>query len=479
LALLLLIITAASFVYLRPVRVQTLAVLPIAYEGTNADTEYLGEGLTESLINKLSGISTFEVKPLTMVSIYKNQKVDPLQIGRDSKVDLVFLGAITQEQDSMILQTRLIRTKDGSQVFRQEYRLEPSSILELLDNLSGQITSKVQLTLSGDERKLLATRQTINADAYRMYVRGRHFWRKRDKENIQTAISFFEQAIDLDPAYAQAYSGLADCYLILSTVAYGPLPTKEAMSKARFAAETALEIDDTLCEAHTSLGVYQFRHEWNWAEAEREFKQAIRLNPNYSTAYYWYSNLLALMGRSSESIAASEKTKELDPFSPLSDMNLARAYHYARRYDVAADLFRKMLDKNPNDLRTLYMLGYVYERQGLYQESISSLQKVYEKDKLFAAAPLGYVYARAGRRAEALRILNEIEDKSKYPLVPPQEKAIIYLGLDDKDRAFMLLQEACRDRFATLPLLLIEPFLDGIRSDLRFNELARCVNLAQ
>ena len=163
---------------------------------------------------------------------------------------------------------------------------------------------------------------------------------------------------------------------MLSTVAYGPLPTKEAMSKARFAAETALEIDDTLSEAHTSLGVYQLRHEWNWAEAEKEFKRAIRLNPNYAPAYYWYSNLLALLGRSSESIAASEKTKELDPFSPLSDMNLARAYHYARQPDTAASLFRKMLDKNPNDLRALYMLGYIYERQGRHQESIDSLEKV-------------------------------------------------------------------------------------------------------
>ena len=179
----------------RPVRVRTLAVLPIVYEDANAETEYLGDGLTEGLINKLSSISTLEVKPLTMVSIYKNQQIDPAQVGRDSNVDLVFSGAITQRRESMIFQASLIKTEDGSPVWRQEYRLEPAMMLDLLDNLSGQITSKLHLSLSGDERRFLASRQTENAEAYKMYIRGSHFWRKRDKENIQTAISFFDRRL--------------------------------------------------------------------------------------------------------------------------------------------------------------------------------------------------------------------------------------------------------------------------------------------
>jgi serine/threonine protein kinase/lipoprotein NlpI len=482
LALLLMIVIGTLFMHFRPAQVQSLAILPIVYQGDDADSVHLSEGLTESLINKLSGISALQVKPLSMVSHYKDQQFNSVQIGRELQVDLVLSSAIIQEQGSLILQSTLIRMGDGLSIWQRAYPVEPDKILELLNTLSGQVASKSQVPLSKEERKSLAMHQTENPDAFKLYFRGRHYWRMRDKENIQQAIACFEQAINLDLTYAQAYAGLADCYLILSSVAYGPLSTPESMSKARYLAEKALELDDTLCDAHTSLGVYQLRYGWNWAEAEYEFQQALKLNPNYAQAYYWYSNLLALMGRTDEAIAAGEKAKALDPFSPLAEMNLARVYHYARQEEVAAELFRKMIDKDPKDpynLRPSYMLGYVYERQGRYQDSIQCLQKVYQKDPLWAAAPLGYVYAITGRRVEAKRILAELEDQTKHPLVPPQERAIIYLGLGDKDQAFRLLQEACNDRFASLPVLLIEPFLDPLRADPRFIELARCVKLAR
>ena len=475
--ILLLLMAVGAFLYSRPTKIQTLAVLSLVDQVADVNTDYLSAGLTESLAKKLSRLSRLRVKAPSFLPVSNNQEIDVQKLGRDLNVDAVLVGTIIQRGDSRSLQCKLIKTADGSQIWVDERSVKPEEMMGLLDDLSNKIVSVLRLELSPDERKLLTARQTESAEAFKMYVRGRYFWSKRDKDNIQKAINFFEQAIDWDPAYAQAYAGLADCYVLLSSVAYGSLPTKDAMASARYAANKAVEIDSTLCEAHTSLGVIKLRYEWNWQEAEREFKQAISLNPNYAPAHYWYSNLLALMGHSNESIAESETTKELEPFSPLSDMNLGRAFHYARQYHRASGYFSKMLERDPNDLRAMYMLGYVYQQQGLYQESIDSLQKVYARDKLLAASPLGYAYAKIGRRADAARLLEELEESSKQTYVPYQEKAIIYLGLGDRDRAFMLLEEACKEHFATLPFLLIEPFLDEVRPDARFAGLLQCANL--
>jgi tetratricopeptide (TPR) repeat protein len=256
------------------------------------------------------------------------------------------------------------------------------------------------------------------------------------------------------------------------------MSTKEAMVKAKAAAKKALEIDDTLCEAHTSLGIYLLRYEWNWPEAEREFTRAINLNPDYASAHYWYSQLLALTGKSDKSIAESETARDLEPFYPLYDINLARALHYARQYGRSAGYLRKTLEKFPDQLSALNVLGYVYQQQGKPKESIELFERLYAADKLFGAAPLGYAYAKAGRKEDALKILNELESMSKQSAVPLfQEKAIIYFGLGDKDQMFLLLQEACKERFATFPLLLIEPFLDDVKSDSRFADLVRCARL--
>jgi tetratricopeptide (TPR) repeat protein len=255
------------------------------------------------------------------------------------------------------------------------------------------------------------------------------------------------------------------------------------MERAMAAARKALDINATLSEAHTSLGVVKLRYEWDWSGAEAQFKRAIELNPNYTPARYWYSNLLALTGRTDEAIVESEATRSLDPFSPSANMNAGRAFYYARQYDKAQEVLTQTLREKPDNTRAEYVLGYVYLQKGMYDEAIRVFEKYYPTQKAFAAAPLGYAYARAGRRDEALKILAELEELSKEmskagKTVPPHERAVIYIGLDDKDRAFEWLRKSYEERFFSLTYLTVDPIYDSLRSDPRFEEFARLMHLA-
>jgi eukaryotic-like serine/threonine-protein kinase len=477
------IIIGAIFAYSRFWSKQTLAVLPLMAEITDADAAALGADLTTNLIDRLSRVPRLRVKASAATPIDQGQQADLQTIGRSLNAETVLVGRVRTQGESLSLQFSLLKTADGARVWTEERRVKRAELELFQQELTVKIAFLLQLSLSEEGRiflKALAVSQSRNPDAYELYLRGRYYWNARNKENIQTAIDCFQQAIELDPTYALAHAGLADSYVLMSTVAYGrPMSTKEAMVKAKAAAKKALEIDDTLCEAHTSLGVYLLRYEWNWPEAEKEFIRAISLNPNYASAHYWYSNLLALTGRSDKSIAESETASELEPFSPHTDINLARALHFARQYDKAAVYLLKILEKNPNQLSALNVLGYIYQQQGRSKESIELFERLYAEDKLYGSAPLGYAYAKDGRKEDALKILEELESLSKQSGVPLfQEKAIIYFGLGDRDQTFSLLQEACKDRFATFPFLLIEPFVDSLRSDSRFSDLTRCARLS-
>jgi eukaryotic-like serine/threonine-protein kinase len=481
--LFLVIMIWAIFAYPHVGGKQTLAVLPLMVEISDADAAVLGAGLTLSLIDRLSRVPRLRVRASAATPIDRGQLADLQTIGRSLNAETVLLGRLRTQGESLSLQFSLLKTADGARVWGEERRVKRAELELFQQELTVKIAFLLQLSLSEEGRmflRALAASQSRNPDAYELYLRGRYYWSARNKENIQTAIDCFQQAIELDPTYALAHAGLADSYVLMSTVAYGhPMSTKEAMVRAKSAAKKALEIDDTLCEAHTSLGVYLLRYEWNWPEAEKEFTRAISLNPDYAWAHYWYSNLLALTGRSDKSIAESETARDLEPFSPHSDINLARALHFARQYDKAAGYLLKILEKYPNQLSALNVLGYIYQQQGRSKESIELFERLYAAEKLFGAAPLGYAYAKDGRKEDALKILDELESLSKQSAVPLfQEKAIIYFGLGDKDQAFSLLQESCKERFATFPFLLIEPFMESLRSDSRFSDLARCARLS-
>ncbi|HKQ06521.1 MAG TPA: protein kinase [Blastocatellia bacterium] len=480
LALTFLLLMGVTLIHSRVTGVRTLAVLPMSNDSGDVSRGELSEGLMDGLINRLSQLSKLKVKAPAYVSAYKDESLDPQKAGRDLNVDAVLYGSIMRRGESLVLRISLINSADGSQVWGAEYDVSPAEMQTLQEEISGKIVSSLQLSLSEDEKGHLRAQQTLNPEASKWYYRGLYYWKWRDEKNIRIAIDCFNQAIRLAPAFAKAHAGLADCYVLLSTVAYGPpLTTKEAMTKAKAAALAALEIDDSLCEAHTSLGTVLLKYDWNWQEAEREFKQAISIKPNYAPAHLYYSYLLSLMGRWSESIVESETAKELEPFSPMSNINLARALYFARQYDRAAGSLLKYLEENPDDAKALNVIGFIYQQKGMSKSAIESFEKLYSLSKVYGAAPLGYAYAMAGRRADALRILSELDELSKQTTIPPQEKAIIYIGLGDKDETSLLLQEACRERFTSLPFLIIDPVFASLRSDPRFADLLRCANMTQ
>ena len=475
--LLLLLVAVSMLIYQRLTsRVYTLAVLPFNNESADASVDYLGDGLAESLIQRLSRLPRLRVKALTTVSGYQGREIDAPKLGRDLNVDAVLTGTIVREGDSLVLRTALIKTADGSPLWHGRYNLDAGRLPDLHD-MTEKIAVNLQPRIGGDERRLIAASDTENQEAYRHYLRGRHYWRHRNKDNILKAIESFNEAIKIDPAYARAYAGLADCYVLMNTVAYGDMETKDAMTRARWAAKEALKIDDTLPEAHTSLAVVNIKYDWNWQEAERELKRALMLDPDYAPAHYWYSNLLAVTGRHGEAIAEGEISKYLDPFSARSGMNFCRTLYYDRQFDRAATCLRQILENDPADPITLYVLGYVYLQQGMSDEAAGIFLDLYAKDKHLAAAPLAYVYGRAGRTSEAMMILTEAEEMSRRNYLPPLELAIIYMGLDKKDEAFILLERAYQEKFASLIYLPVDPLFDSLRSDARFDSLIQRLNL--
>lgn len=475
LAVLLVLIVALALIYSRLTGGPSLAVLPIINESTDASTEFLSKELTDGLIARLSRMSRLQVQAPALVLGYKSRRIDPQEFGRKLGVDAVLAWKITQRADVLTLQARLVNTADGSPIWTQLFERKPIELLAQQEDVVNDIARSVHRSLSGDAEDIFAG-QTESNEALNEYRLGRYHWNTRDKEKIRIALDHFQKAVDLDPNYARAYAGLASCYVLMGTVAYGP-SVPDAMQKAKLAAETALGIDESLSEAHTALGIVKMRLEWNWKEAETQFERGIRFDPDYAPAHYWYSNLLALMGRSEKAVEESEVARELSP-SSRSDINVGRAFYFARDYDRAEEPATRILKDDAENRQALYLLGLVRQQQGRLDESIELLQRLYSMDKLYAAAALSSALARAGRTAEAQTILNETEELSKTNDIPAQEMAIMCIGLGETDRAFELLQKALDDHFTVLPFIKIEPLFDGIRDDPRFADLLRKVNLA-
>jgi tetratricopeptide (TPR) repeat protein len=326
----------------------------------------------------------------------------------------------------------------------------------------------------------LAKRYTENTEAYRLYLKGRYFWNKRTVDGFEKAIEYFQQAINLDPNYALAYSGLADCYALFSA---GLLPPKEAMAKAKAAATKAVEIDDTLSEAHASLASVKHLYDLDWSGAEREFKRAIELNPNYAIAHLWYSHILSAVGRHNEAVAEAKRALELEPVSVLMGKNVGHILYEARQYDQALEYYKKALEMDPSFAQAQREIGLVYEQKGMYQEAMTALQKLLSLSGRYATAThkadLGHVYAVSGKSGEALKVLNELQEESKHHYVSPYDIAVIYTGLGEKEQALEWLEKVYEDRSYFLMWLSNDPRLDSLRSEPRFADLLRRVGLPQ
>jgi serine/threonine protein kinase/tetratricopeptide (TPR) repeat protein len=477
-ALLSLLLVVSIFVYFQVTRPRSVAVLPILNETGDQALEYLGQGLTDSVTYKLSGLSKLRVKPLTLVSGYTGPSVDPLKIGRDLGVDAVLVGRISGGKELPVLKATLLSTADGSPLWEAQYSIGLEQVFSIETDISQKVASKLEFRPADDQRRIRTVRGVQNAEARREYWLGRYFWRNRDNNNtLLAAIEHFNAAIKLEPTYAQAYAGLADCYAFGNVVAYGQMDTKEAMKKAEWAAKAALDLDDTLPEAHTSLGIVNMKYYWNWQEAERRFKRAIELNPDYAPAHYSYSSLLTITARTTESIAQSETAKDLDPFSPPTALNICRVLYFARRYDQASICFDKLVQEQPNYKGGRYARGLMYLQQAKYLDAVAIFEELYKGDKRLAGAALGYTYGVMGKQAEARRVLNEMEALSKPTNLPPQEIALIYLGLGDMDNALIRLEQSAEDHFAPFAYLAVDPMFQRLHADPRFINLLQRYNL--
>ena len=463
--------------------IDSVAVLPFANIGGDANAEYLSDGITESLINSLSHIPNLRVIARSSVFRYKGKQVDPQTVGRELRVRAVLTGKVVRVGDTLTIQTDLVDVSNQTQLWGEKYNRKVADILAVEDEISSEISNKLRLTLTGAEKKQLAKRYTESADAYQLYWKGRYNWNKRTPEDIKEAIKNFQQAINLDSGYALAYTGLADCYVLGSLL---QLPPKEAMPIALDATRKALAIDDNLAEAHTSLAKIKLSFEWDWPNAENEFKRAIELNPGYATAHQWYGIYLSEMGRHEESMAQRRLAQELDPLSLSISTGLGRAFFWARRYDEAIDHLQKTLEQDPKYPDTHWSLGLAYEQKKMYAEAINSFQKAteYSRTTEFAEgkpemqAALAHALALAGRRTEALKIVADLSDGSdKQRYISPYSIALVYVALGDKQQSFEWLDRAYQERDESFIHLRVDPRLDDLRADPQLIERLHRIHL--
>ena len=456
---------------------ETIAVLPFVDENGKAENEYLADGLTESLINRLSLIKNLTVKARSSVFFYKNKAVSPLDISRELSAQAVLRGRIAENGNDLTVNLEMINGRTGSSVWKKLYRLKTTDIAALETEMARDVSQALQSRLSATETQKIEKKPTNNAEAMQLYMRGRFHWNKRTSKDLQKAIAYFEQATTLDPNFALVFAALAESYTLAS--GYAISTPHESFPKARAAAERALKIDDSLAEAHNALAYVLFNYEWNFAESEREAARAIALNPNYATAFHWFGNAnLLAMGKFDESISALRRAQELDPLSLIVNADLATNYLFARRTDEAIEQFRKTLEMDDNFYYAHAYLGRAYLMKNSFPEALAELKKA----QTLSDDPRIYMlfartYAKMGDRKNALKMLARLKDISRYKYVSPYYFALVYAGLNEKDQAFAWLETALREREGRMTLIKVDPLLDDIRSDARFPDYLRRVGL--
>ncbi len=453
---------------LGPNAIQSIAVLPFIDEAGDPDAEYINDKIAESLINSLSKIPQLRVVPRSVVAGYKGQQIDPRQIGRELNVRGVVTGRMRKHGDIISIQADFIDVDNVAQLWGQHYDHKLADVMLVQDDISRDIFENLRLKLNVEEKKQL--------EAYRLYLKGRNSWNKRTGDELLQAIDFFNQAIAIDPNYAAAYSGLADCYNML--VVYGRLQPKEGFPKAKEAATKALEIDENQAEAHSSLAFINFRWDWNRAETEREFQTAIKMKPTYAPAHQWYSSYLVAVERFDEAIAEAKRTEELEPLSFVASSHLGWIYYLSGKNDQAIEQCKKILDLDPNSFPARRYLGLAYEAKGMYPEAINEFQTgVKLSGSPLMLALLGHAYAASGKKAEAQKVLTDLQQLQSQRYVSPYTVAAIYTGLGDQEQAFTWLEKAVEERDIWLMNLKVDPVFAKLRANRKFADLLARIRL--
>ncbi len=459
--------------------IDSLAILPLFNVSADKNTEYFSDGITESIINNLSQLPRLRVMARSTVFRYRGEEVDPQEVGRELGVRAVMTGRVLHLDDNLIIKAELVDANDGAHLWGEQYNRKMVDAFSVQQEISREISEKLRFKLTGEEQKRLTRRSTENPQAYQFYLKGRYCWNKRTPEGFKKAIEHFEEAIEIDHLYAAAYAGLADSYNMLGT--YSALAPREAFPRAKAAATRALEIDDTLAEAHTSLAYVENSYDWDWTGAEFEFKRAIELNPSYATAHYWYAiTHLAAMGRLNDAKAELTQAKELDPLSLIIGTNLGWLSYFARQYDRAIEQYEKTIELDANFGVAYYKLGQAYERKGLPEEAIVQYRKALylSINSPGIMSALGHACAQAGKPEEARHVLDELKEMAKQRYVSPYFIAEVYRGLGELDQTFEWLEKAVADRSDWLVWIGVEPAFDDLRSDPRFVNLLQRIGLS-
>jgi serine/threonine protein kinase/Tfp pilus assembly protein PilF len=456
---------------------RAIAVLPFVNSSANPENEYFSDGMTDELITALSKVEGLQVASRTSVFALKNLREDVRTIGARLNVSAVLEGTVRRSGNRLRITVQLNSVSDGRTLWSERYDREMADVFAIQDEIAQTIVRTLRATLLDNLGDLTPIRYTGNVRAYSLYLKGRFWWNRRTQAAIKEGIRYFEQAIEEDPAYALAYSGLADSYAL--DLDYRGAPVAEGMERAKAEARKAIELDDTLAEAHTSLGWVTFIYDWDWAGAAREFTRAIQLNPQYSVARQWHSWFLAAMGRFDEALAEGRAAIDLDPASVSIRRSMGWLQYYARQYDAALENLRRALAMNPTSEETHRLLGLVYLQKGMTDDAATAFKEAltHSENDALAFAGLGHVAARRGREDEARAVLEELNQRARVRYISPVAQAGLCVTLGDVDAAFDWLEKAYLDRRGWLVYLKIEPILDDLRPDPRFQRLVERMRL--
>ena len=459
-------------------QINSIAVLPFQNASGDKETEFLSDGISETLINNFTKIPELKVAARSTAFRYRGREGEPLLIGKELGVGSVLSGKLFQRGDNVSIQVDLVNTTDGLQIWGNRYEGKASEIVSIQQRIATDVSTQLKLNLTGTQQQTVAKTYTQNAEAYQHYLRGRYHWNKRTPDGLKAAITEFQQAADIDPGYALAYVGLADCYALLEE--YAGVPASESLPKAQAFAQKALQIDDSIGEAHATLGLIN-NYSWRWAESEAELKRAIELNPNYPTAHHWYNGLLLNTGRFDEAMAEIRRAQELDPLSGIIGANVGIIYLAKNDPDSAVTQFKKIVDFDPNWWAGHFYLGEAYLMQGRSEEAVTEFQKSVELGGRSnrSIAFLGHAYAITGKRSEAQSILKELEDRYARRESIGQHVAAVYAGLGDKEQAFAWLEKDFQPRTGELPRIRWYAPFASLKTDPRFADLVKRMGLPQ
>jgi len=457
--------------------IRSLAVLPFETFGADSGNKYLGLGMADALITKFASTGKIATRPSRTMQKYQGTSQDPRSVGYEQRVDAVLDGQIQFSGDRVRVMAQLIRVADGKHLWADTFDEEFTNVFAVEDTLSADIVSSIRLELTGTEKERLAKRPERSREAYAAYLKGRFFWNERTGAGLKKGLDYFQQAIAIDPSYAEAYSGIADSYAMLGL--YQVLSPTDAFPKAEAAATNALSLDNSLAEAHSTLGFVHFYYDWDGPAAEREFATALEDNPNYAMAHSWRGFSFAVMGRFNDAVREEKLAMDDDPLSASIGTNAGWVNFLAGQNEQAISILEKVIEIDPNFPRAHFRLGNIYEHMNQYQRAIAEYEKAVELSggDTYYEASLGHAYAMAGMISEANRSLRKLEGLSRTRYVSPYATALICFGIGEPDRGYLRLERAIADRSTSMAYLNVDPTLNNLRSDPRFVAILREANL--